>query len=172
MNRYLQYAAFALALCGTLFDAAPVMARSSTGSAPRLLAPPPSLELALAPAPHTLEPAPQFERVRFEASNHRRVVWGHALVLTGVVGILAGAAGMILLSSSLGKDQGPAARADPALARRYRRTQRGARALLFSGLGVGLGGLIAGPLLIGSGRRRQRALMGKVRWVGPLRGAF
>lgn len=168
MNPCLRKTAFALALCGTLADAAPVLARSAAGPAKLLLAQP----LALDSAPHRLEPAPQFERVRFESSNHRRVVWGHALVVTGVVGILAGAVGMIVLSSSLGKDQGPAARADPALARRYRRTQRGARALLFSGLGVGIGGLIAGPLLIRSGRRRQRALMGRVRWVGPLRGAF
>lgn len=162
MKGWIRWPGLVLALCGTLLGSDPVWARSATGSS----------TLSLAPDPHTLQSPPPFQRVRFEPGNHRRVVWGHALVVTGVVGILAGAVGMILLSSSLGRDQGPAARVDPALARRYRRTQRGARVLMFSGLGVGVGGLIAGPLLIRSGRRRQRALMGKVRWVGPLRGAF
>lgn len=112
---------------------------------------------ALMPEVKTLPEPPTFRQVSVKRSNYRRVVWGHVLTSAGVLGILGGAIGMIVMSSRAGRDKGPAALADPQLARRYRRQFRGGRILLFSGLSVGLVGLVSGPLLVRSGRRRQRA---------------
>lgn len=115
--------------------------------------------LALAGDPRALSEreAPRMVQVRVQKSNLRRMQWGYALTIVGILGIMAGGVGMVIASSSADKDKGPTAQANPALARRYRRQHRAGLAMLFSGLGVGISGMIAGPLLIRSAKRRQQA---------------
>lgn len=115
--------------------------------------------LALSGDPQAMEQeVPRMMQVRVHKSNLRRMQWGYALTIVGILGIITGGVGMVVASSTADKDKGPAALADPTLARRYRRQHRAGLAMLFSGLGVGISGMIAGPLLVRSARRRQQAL--------------
>lgn len=115
--------------------------------------------LALAGKVEAMEQeAPSMIQVRVHKSNLRRMQWGYALTIAGIFGILVGGVGMVVASRTAGKDKGPAALANPSRARRYRAEHRAGMIMLFSGLGVGISGMIAGPLLIRSARRRQQAL--------------
>lgn len=132
-------------LLATVMAAGPVFAKSTQNTP----------FLALAGSMEAMPKVPEYRQVRVKKSNYRRAMWGYGLTITGILGVLVGAAGMILYSSSADRDQGPSALADPRVARRYRRQQRAGLAMLFSGLSVGVGGLVSGPLLIRSARRRQ-----------------
>lgn len=132
----------------------PAASPSATPAPPRTPSP--------APSPST-ERVPEFVEVRVHTSNVRRVQWGHALTIVGVVGILSAAAGMVIVGQGADRYRGlntrpaPLPPQDQARLDRLRTQRRLGLSLLVSGLSIGIGGLIAGPLLVRSGRRRQRA---------------
>lgn len=155
---YLRYLAVALLLCGLASRPKLAWAQSRStgwGEAPRLLAPTP-------------EAYPKFESVRVSRGNYRRVLWGHGLTVAGIAGVLAGAVGMVLLGQSSERYEalnGSVLPLTPAQASEFQRVKRrrtSGIALLSGGLTLGVGGLVAGPLLVRSGRRRHRAGIARV----------
>lgn len=155
---YLRYLAMMLVLCGLVSRPSPVWAQSRAAGwtkAPRLLAP-------------TQEAYPKFEQIRVSRGNYRRVLWGHGLTVAGIAGVLAGAVGMVLLGQSSERYEalnGSVLPLTPAQASEFKRVKRRRNsgiALLSGGLVLGVGGLVAGPLLVRSGRRRHRAGIARI----------